>query len=130
METLLSFMFRFSDRVAGILCFLLTMNCGAKKGDPKPASGNLQLFQVRAGTQILSFSSNSTNVAVESLMVADFSAPLDTASVSASVQLLSTKAIVPAKISYLNNFQSISLKPTQFLANNQEYQLAISNSLK
>ncbi len=113
-----------------IFIFLFLISCSVRKSDPKPSAGIIQLAQIRVGTQILNFNGTNSSAPIDQPILADFSGVLDTASVSSGVTLIQNGAVVSSKISYLNNFQTFSLKPSQNLVNNLIYQLKISNAIK
>jgi hypothetical protein len=110
---------------------LMTLFIGVscKKNDPGPS---LVLNDLYGGPVNLSITSSQLNVDVpiDQLLIADFSTALDTATVKLAVSLSQNNVAVAFKISYLNNLQTISVKPLVNLLYNQPYQLKLSTVLK
>ena len=104
-------------------------SCNSDKIAPTSV-GILQLTKVRVGTIDLKLTAESIGIPIDQPLVADFSAPLDTASVSNGITLTKDGNNVPIKISFLNDNKTFSAKPSNSLANNQKYQLAITNKVK
>jgi hypothetical protein len=93
---------------------------------------SLTLTQLNAGPVNLSFTSPQSNINVptDQFLTANFSAAVDTATVRAAISLTQNNTAVAFKISYTNNFQTLSLQPVAYLSSNQSYQLKFSNALK
>lgn len=102
----------------------------ARNSEPAPDPGVLQLLEARVGTFTLEPSGDNPGAPKNKPIVADFSAALDTASVKAGVTLTTNGAAVPVAFSYLNEFTSFSLQPSQDLVHNKEYLLTVSSSVK
>ncbi|NOS55106.1 MAG: hypothetical protein HOP37_02500 [Cyclobacteriaceae bacterium] len=85
---------------------------------------------MRSGTVEISPVSISKGIPIDKNILGDFSAPLDTATVSAGVILSKDGIVVPLKFSFLNEFKTFSATPLQLLAINQKYTLSIANSIK
>ncbi|MBS1681700.1 MAG: Ig-like domain-containing protein [Bacteroidetes bacterium] len=82
------------------------------------------------GTQILNLTEATLKVPTDQSIVLDFSAPLDTSVTASAIGLSQDKSSVSFKISFFNNFKTVSLSPTASLQNNKEYQLSIGSTLK
>ena len=113
-----------------VLSVLIAISsCQPNKTEPSPI-GTLQLIALRAGTIEIGLTSISTGVPINKNIIGDFSAALDTASVSAGVILSKDGLVVPLKISFLNDFKTFAVLPLQPLLTNQKYSLSIANTVK
>src|SRR5258706_3486524 len=107
--------------------FIFTVLACSKKSDPRLV---LKLSNLYAGSVNLSITTANINVPINQLFLADFTLPLDTSSVIRGVKISKDGVNVPIKFSFLNNFQTVSLRTLQDLVTSQSYQLIISDEVK
>ncbi len=120
---------RAAPRIFVLFILTIFLSCQSNKTEPAPI-GILQLIAMRSGTVEISSVSISKGIPIDKNILVDFSAPLDTASVSAGVILSKDGIVVPLKFSFLNEFKTFSATPLQLLAVNQKYTLSIANSIR
>jgi hypothetical protein len=117
-----------------VVCLLLAFlfACKKDKNEPPVTVSDLQLMKIRVGTYNLDLSNaaNNKEASANEPVLISFSAALDTTTVRMALTLKKGTENIPLTFAYLDNNATISAKPAQALANNTEYQLAISNSLK
>lgn len=92
----------------------------------------LRLSDVHAGSVNLNFTSPAANlnVPINQLFLVDFTSPLDTSSAIKGIGISKDGVSVPTKLSFWNDYRSVSLGTLQDLINNQSYQLVISDDVK
>jgi len=117
------------SKLVAVFIMAMAFSC-QKDNEVSPPPGVLQLLEVRAGTMTLTAGATTADIAIDKAFVGDFTEALDTASVKAGISLIKNGVPVPMIIAYLNDFSSFSAKPNQYLANNQEYELIIANTVK
>ncbi|MEM9896620.1 MAG: Ig-like domain-containing protein, partial [Bacteroidota bacterium] len=114
-----------------LIQILLVAGCN-NDGDPndQPDTGRIQLKALRVGTTPILNSQEV--VAVDQPIIAEFSAPLDTASVNRSVLLSSGDGITVTlgQIAYLDNFSTVSIRPSAVLDENTSYILSLSEEIQ
>jgi hypothetical protein len=120
---------RAAPRIFVLFTLTIFLSCPSNKTEPTPID-ILRLVAMRSGTVEISPLSISKGIPIDKNILGDFSAPLDTATVSAGVILSKDGIVVPLKFSFLNEFKTFSATPLQLLAINQKYTLSIANSIK
>jgi hypothetical protein len=112
-----------------IITVLLSFSFCKKKTGASP--GTLQLLSARIGTITLQPAGPNNNTPVDSILILDFSSPLDTASARAGVMLVnSVNSVVAVSIAYDKNFSRVMVVPRKPLDFQSTYTLSIRNSVR
>ena len=112
------------------LIVLLLFSCEDKAVQ---TAKKIQLAYVHVGTFNLHLSDFTKNndAPVDQPVVVNFSSPLDLTSISSSTVMIKLgDDVIPADFSFLDNNQTISIRPIQALASNQKFTLTITKDIK
>jgi len=112
-------------------CLLLILSCAKDDDEGTPTGGDMQLISARVGTLSLQSDETVEGAPLDQPLVVSFSAPLDTATVSANFTLSSDAgAVIPLAFSYLDNFKAVSAQFEGSLDIASTYQLEITENIK
>ncbi len=115
---------------ASFLVLFILCSCGDKAVG---TSKKIQLVYANVGIFNLHFFdfTKNNNAPVDQPVLVNFSSPLDLATISSSsVMIKLGDDVVPADFSFLDNNQTISIRPKQILLNNQKFTLTITKDIR
>jgi hypothetical protein len=115
------------------LTFLFVFLLSSCEDKEVQTTKKIQLVYVHVGTANLDLSDFTKNNAapVDQPVVVNFSSPLDLTSISSSTVIIKLGAdVIPTEFSFLDNNQTISIRPKQVLTNNQKFTLTITKDIK
>lgn len=111
--------------------FFLQISCKKKEDPQQPDNATIQLVSVKVGPVELSFTEDNTNLPIIHPIVIRFSVEIDTSTVEESIMLMGLNSQeVTTDIAYLDNNKTVSLKPVEYLDENQLYTVIINDKLK
>jgi hypothetical protein len=119
--------FNFSFR--SILLFIILISISCNKENPKP-TGTIQLAYVKIGGNTLDLQGANPDMPFDQPVVIGFNNQIDTTSAKNNIHLTRDQNIVTAKLSFSQDFKTITLTPQNPLENTVAYILDISADLK
>jgi hypothetical protein len=122
-------------KAAGLFAVLILLQffSSCRDNENEPASGSLQLNELRIGSYILSPANPDQNkeAPIDQSITARFSAALLSSSVSESVQLkVKGGAPVSVTFEFSDGDKTLTIRPATWLEPNKNYELVIAHSLK
>jgi len=114
-----------------LLLALSVLPLSCKKENPEKTGSVIQLVRVRAGTTTLSLQDTTVNVPVDKNIIIEFSNQLDTGTVGQNIFLTQTDGSpVPSSVTYMDNYKTVVLIPSESLSYLTKYKLSIEAGLK
>ncbi len=111
-----------------LVLFVAAFGCKSTNSEPDP--GIFQLLKVSANETTLRTEGINKGILNDTRFTLEFTASLDTQTVSVGIQLFQKTNQIPLKFSYQENQQTVVAEPAEDLEYMQQYELVLTNQLQ